>query len=150
MTTRSVVLAGLLLSLLVPAGHARAAGTGLRSVTDGLGTYVPGEVLVKFTPGVTARARAASLAFQGHALIAELPEPGWAHVRVETGQSVADAIAALGDDPGVEYAQPNYVYRATGGSQRREATLNGSGGSTTPPRRRSRTRYTQPAGSKNQ
>ncbi len=111
MTTRSVVLAGLLLSLLVPAGHALAAGTGLQSVTDGLGTYVPGEVLVKFTPGVTARARAASLAFQGHALIAELPEPGWAQVRLEAGQTVAGALAAYRSNPGVEYAQPNYVYR---------------------------------------
>jgi subtilisin family serine protease len=113
MTTRSLALAGLLLSLLVPAGNVLAAGAALRSVTDGLGTYVPGEVLVKFTPGVTARARAESFASRKHALIAELAEPGWAQVRVEAGQTVADALAAYRSDPGVEYAQPNYVYQAS-------------------------------------
>jgi subtilisin family serine protease len=110
MTTRSTVLALLLLS--IPAGQGLAAGTGPLTVTEGLGKYVPGEVLVKYRPSIAARARAASVALQGHALIAELPEPGWAQVRVGAGETVAAAVAAYQSDPAVEYAQPNFIYHA--------------------------------------
>jgi subtilisin family serine protease len=110
MTTRSAVLALLLLS--IPAGQVLAAGAGPLAVTEGLGRYVPGEVLVKYRPSIAARARAASVALQGHALIAELPEPGWAQVRVGAGETVAAAVAAYQSDPAVEYAQPNFIYHA--------------------------------------
>jgi thermitase len=113
MTTRSVVLAGLLLSMPIPAGKVLAAGAGPIAVTEGAGRYAPGEVLVKYKPSTAARARAASVALQGHALIAELPEPGWAQVRVGAGETVAAAVAAYQNDPGVEYAQPNFIYRAS-------------------------------------
>jgi thermitase len=112
MTTRSIVLAGLLLSMPIPAGQVLAAGAGPLAVAGGLAPHVPGEVLVKYKPSVAARARAASVALQGHALIAELPEPGWAQVRLGAGETVAAAVSAFQNDPGVEYAQPNFLYQA--------------------------------------
>jgi thermitase len=112
MSTRSVVLALLLLSIPIPAGQVLAAGAGPLAVAEGAGRYAPGEVLVKYKPSTAARARAASVALQGHALIAELPEPGWAQVRVGAGETVAAAVAAYQNDPGVEYAQPNFIYQA--------------------------------------
>lgn len=67
--------------------------------------YAPGEVLVKFKP-------ASSMPLRGHAVVANLDQPGWAQVRLAAGQTVATALAAYHDDPNVEYAQPNYIYRA--------------------------------------
>jgi subtilisin family serine protease len=77
------------------------------------GSYVPGEVLVQFKPAATSQARRAALSVQGHGLIANLEQPGWAQVRVRPGQSVVEAIAAYQSDPSVEFAQPNYRYYAT-------------------------------------
>jgi len=74
--------------------------------------YVPGEVLVKFKPASGMQGRMASMAVRGHAVLASLDQPGWAQVKVAAGQTVATALAAYQDDPNVEYAQPNYIYRA--------------------------------------
>jgi thermitase len=75
--------------------------------------YVPGEVLVKFKPSAVAQDRAASIAAQGHTLVAELNQPGVAQVRLGAGQTVESALAAYQSDPSVEYAQPNYIYHAS-------------------------------------
>jgi subtilisin family serine protease len=104
--TRHLAAAGFLavvLSLPLPA----------RAGPDLGGSYVPGEVLVQFKPAATSQARRAALSVQGHGLIANLEQPGWAQVRVSPGQSVVEAIAAYRSDPSVEFAQPNYRYYAT-------------------------------------
>ncbi len=75
------------------------------------GPYVPGEILVKFKAGTSAPARAQSLAGQGGRKIDDLDRAGLVHVKLRAGQDVPDAVAAYQRDPGVEYAQPNYVYR---------------------------------------
>jgi subtilisin family serine protease len=74
--------------------------------------YVPGEVLVKFKPASSMQGRMASMAIRGHAVVTNLDQPGWAQVRLAAGQTMATALAAYQDDPNVEYAQPNYIYRA--------------------------------------
>jgi len=74
--------------------------------------YVPGEVLVKFKPMAGMQARSAGMAARGHAVLANLKLPGWAQVRVAAGQTVETALTAYRDDPDIEYAQPNYIYRA--------------------------------------
>jgi thermitase len=74
------------------------------------GEHVAGEVLVKFKPGATDRSRLAAVAMRAHSLIADM-QRGWAHVKTRAGESVDEAVATYAADPGVEYAQPNYVYR---------------------------------------
>lgn len=61
--------------------------------------YVPGEVIVRYSDGAEGAA--------GEAL------PGGARrMRIADGDSVAQKLAELRADPGVEYAQPNYLARA--------------------------------------
>lgn len=79
----------------------------------GKGAYVAGEVLVKFKPVFPAQDRAATVAAQGHAVLANLDQPGWVQVKVGAGQTMAQVLAAYQNDPNVEYAQPNYIYHTT-------------------------------------
>jgi subtilisin family serine protease len=77
------------------------------------GAYVAGEVLVKFKPVFSAQDRTATVAAQGHAVLANLNQPGWVQVKVGTGQTMTQVLAAYQNDPSVEYAQPNYIYHTT-------------------------------------
>jgi len=74
--------------------------------------YVPGEVLVKFKPSAIAQMRAASIAAQGHAILAHLEQPGWTQVKLAADHSVAEALVVYQNDPNVEAVQPNYIYHA--------------------------------------
>ncbi|MGC2519383.1 MAG: S8 family serine peptidase [Burkholderiales bacterium] len=74
--------------------------------------YVQDEVLVKFKPSAIAQERTASVAAQGHSLLANLNQPGWVHVKLGAGQSVTEALVVYQNDPNVEYVQPNYIYHA--------------------------------------
>src|SRR3970282_1406128 len=77
------------------------------------GSYVPGEVLVKFKPMYSAQHRMSAVAVQGHAVLADLNQPGWVQVKIGAGQTMAQALAAYQNNPDVEYAQPNYIYHGT-------------------------------------
>jgi thermitase len=76
------------------------------------GSYVAGEVLVKFKPVVSAQNRVSALAIRGHALEASLDRRGWVQVRIGEGQTVEQALALYRSDPDIEHAQPNYIYHA--------------------------------------
>jgi thermitase len=101
---RLAALAAILLAVLVGPPPAEPARPGLAP-----GEFRPGEVLVKFRPG---RAPAAlgelGPGIQG---AEELPRLGLHRLRVPPGQE-QDFIERLRRRPDVEYAQPNYVYRA--------------------------------------
>jgi subtilisin family serine protease len=100
------VLACAILALSLPAGAA-----SFSAITSGAaGHYVPGEVLVKFKPAISAQARTAAVAARGHSVFASLNQPGWEQVRIGTRQTMEAALAAYQNDPGVEYVQPNYIY----------------------------------------
>ncbi|MDH3282868.1 MAG: S8 family serine peptidase, partial [Gammaproteobacteria bacterium] len=77
------------------------------------GSYVADEVLVKFKPVYSAQHRLSAVAGQGHAALADLKHPGWVHVKISAGQTMAQALAAYQNHPDVEYVQPNYIYRFT-------------------------------------
>ena len=104
MLKRLAALAAILLAVLVGPPPAELARPGLAP-----GEFRPGEVLVKFRPG---RAPAAlgelGPGIQG---AEELPRLGLHRLRVPPGQE-QDFIGRLRRRPDVEYAQPNYVYRA--------------------------------------
>jgi serine protease len=77
--------------------------------------YVPGEVLVKFKPGVsTAGAQRALMALRSRPSTDSL---GWlgdvALLRDETQPDAAVLAQQLSEQPEVEYAEPNYLRRLT-------------------------------------
>lgn len=100
MATNRIAVALLAAALAAP--HALAAPS----------EYVPGEVLVRFRDDAPPWRRHAALAARAHAALSE-PHPGWTHVRLRPGESVEEALAGYAGDPQVEYAQPNFVYRAS-------------------------------------
>ena len=73
---------------------------------------VPGEVLMKFKPSMGVQQRAAAAQAWGHTVLAHLEPSGWTRVKLAAGQSVAEGLAVYQNDPQVEHAQPNYIYRA--------------------------------------
>jgi len=98
----------LILGLVKPVPSAQ-----LDSTTFTAGAYVRGEILVKFKPAYGAQQRNLVVLGQGDAVLANLKQPGWVHVKIAAGQTVTQALAAYRSHPDVETAQPNYIYRAT-------------------------------------
>lgn len=73
--------------------------------------YVPGEVLVKFRDGAGARRAHGRL---GARVVHRVAPLGLERVELPPGLSVEAALASYGNDPAVEYAEPNYlVVKAT-------------------------------------
>ena len=104
-------LSGAVLTLLVQVATVPAASPIGTAGTPG--SYVAGEVLVKFKPVVSASYRISAAAVQGHAVLADLKQPGWVQVKFDASQTMAQALAAYQNNPDVEFVQPNYIYRAT-------------------------------------
>src|SRR5688572_11840789 len=71
--------------------------------------FVPGELLVRFQPGVRESTRASVLRDEGAALQERLRLPGAVLVRVPAGQSVSAAADELERHPEVRYAEPNWI-----------------------------------------
>lgn len=81
-------------------------------------SYVPGELLVKFAPGLTEEARSSTLKAAGAAkarsiLSQAMRRAGDAEgvLVARTSMDVMAAAAILGKMPEVVYAEPNYIYR---------------------------------------
>src|SRR5262245_9470596 len=72
--------------------------------------FVPGELLVRFRPGVGAARRAAVRADEDVRLQRSLALPGLELVRLAPGESVRGAAADLERNPDVLYAEPNFYY----------------------------------------
>jgi serine protease len=74
--------------------------------------YVPNEVIVKYRDGTTGTLKSTVQRTTG--VDSERPLPGGAtQVGIEDGDSVAETVHELRDDPNVAYAVPNYVARAS-------------------------------------
>lgn len=77
-------------------------------------SYVPGEVLVIYKPGVSAATKSRSAQSAGAVQAIEAhPVLGLSKLKLRTGLGVADALAYLSKDPNVLIAQPNYIYQST-------------------------------------
>jgi subtilisin family serine protease len=111
--SRSLPVAALVCAALTLYAQVAAAPIAPRTFPGAAASqYVPGEVLVKFRPTAGTQGRMASAVDRGHAVLANLNLPGWAQIRVGVGETVETALSSYRDDPGVEYVQPNYIYRA--------------------------------------
>ena len=83
--------------------HSRSAGVRV----------VPGELLVKFKPGIPAAARAETLANASLRVTRVFHSvPGLQLVTATDGRDAAIAAAALEDISDVEYVEPNFIYSA--------------------------------------
>lgn len=113
---RATLVASLALAALV-GGAAATAGTEswptrpLQPAALGQ-SFVPGELIVRFKPGVSRGAQTAVLEGQGVLAQERLLLPGTVRVRLPSHSSVAGTAASFERNPGVQFAQPNYVYRA--------------------------------------
>ena len=75
--------------------------------------YVPGEVLIKYKSSVSASSIEGSQSRLGSRTIKEFKYIGVRHVKLSADLSVQDALEIYKNDPGVEYAEPNYYRYAT-------------------------------------
>jgi serine protease len=101
--SRRLTLAALLVAL---AGAGALAGPAEA-------TEVPGEVLVRFRPGVSARERAAVMSDSGLAA-ARAFAPHARRLRIRNGHTIAATLRALRGRPEVATAAPNAIARVAG------------------------------------
>jgi subtilisin family serine protease len=103
-------LAGLVLS--AAAGADKTASTLPSTLASPLAEreFVPGELLVRFKPGLRESTRASVLRDEGAALEQRLQLPGAVLVRVPAGQSVPAAADELERHAEVRYAEPNWIH----------------------------------------
>ncbi|HEY7456313.1 MAG TPA: S8 family serine peptidase [Solirubrobacterales bacterium] len=104
-------IAALALACALAAQPASAAPSRVSPLLEsGRGSFVPGEAIVRFETGASARARQAARDAVGVDFAGTLGLP---HAQlVDVDGSVATAIDRLERQPGVAYAQPNYRYTA--------------------------------------
>ena len=104
---RTLLLAALLgAAVLPPVASAEIHGSTRAA-------YVPGELIVKFRPGVAPAGRAETLRGHGASLERSLPMARTVVVRLAPDHAVPDAARALERDPRVAWAEPN-AYRRGG------------------------------------
>jgi subtilisin family serine protease len=75
--------------------------------------YVPGELLVKYRPGVSAAVAGYFHAHLGISNIRTFKSTGARHVKLPEDMSVDEALEVFRTDPDVLYAEPNYYVHAT-------------------------------------
>jgi serine protease len=76
------------------------------------GTYLPGEVIVRYHAGTASAAQARLEAATGTHTLAALPG-GSKRLEVHDHQSVTETVSELRRDPNVAYAVPNFTARAS-------------------------------------
>jgi subtilisin family serine protease len=115
MRTVATIAAGTVVCALAVTTTGAAAQTGplLRPAAPAGPAAVPGEIVVGFRAGVDGAARAATRSAADVRAARNLLVPRGQLVKVEPGQTVDDAIAALERRADVRYAEPNWIYHAS-------------------------------------
>jgi subtilisin family serine protease len=75
--------------------------------------YKNGEILVKFRPGAHETQESDTHRLLGAKMTKRVGPGGIERVKLPEGMSVEEAIKAYEANPGVEYAEPNYLVKAT-------------------------------------
>ena len=110
----AVTLAGFALAVVGLAIGARAAHAGTISARDAALGYVPHEVLVGYRPGPVAAVTSDFELRNGIRASGPPPAPHSELLRLPGKESVKSAITRLRREPGVSYAEPNYIAHAAG------------------------------------
>ena len=74
--------------------------------------YVPGEIIVKFKPGVTDEAITAINSRHVTSVLYTSPYAGFRLISVPPDKTVAEMVELYSKDHNVEYAEPNYIRHA--------------------------------------
>lgn len=82
-----------------------------------LAEHVPGELLLRFSPGMDSAQVASKMAEMGVTHKREIPAIGVRLVKLPPGLSVERAVARFSRLPGVEFAEPNYILHIAETSQ---------------------------------
>ena len=110
----TIVVAALPVMIMLAAWPVQAIGAGSSAGTSavqrGEREWAPGELIVRFRPGVGAARRAAVRADGDARLRQSLPLPGLELLRLAPGESVRAAAAEFEADSTVLYAEPNFYY----------------------------------------
>ena len=89
--------------------------SGLQPGDDGASQqeklWIPGEVVVRFEPGVTSGDRAAAADSVNAESLTALSISRARLVELGDGVSVSEAVTELAADPSVDFAEPNYTYQ---------------------------------------
>jgi thermitase len=84
---------------------------------EGLAPHVPGELLIRFTPGVSSAQAYSKMAAMGLEHRREIPAINVHLVKLPLGLSVEKAIENFSHRPGVEFIEPNYILQIAGVNQ---------------------------------
>lgn len=76
-----------------------------------LGRYLPGEILVKFKPKFTNANINAKIKDKGDMKLASLNAKGLSRIKLGPNRDFQAALAEYANNPDVEYAQPNFLYK---------------------------------------
>lgn len=89
----------------------RLAGFSPASGTASVLNVAAGSAIVRFRTGISSSAAAAALAPAGFAVVQDYERFGWSAVALPEGMGVAAGLRLLRNNPAVEWAEPNRVYR---------------------------------------
>lgn len=73
--------------------------------------YMPGEILVKYKTSFTKTSISSHISKMGDRRLNFIGRQGIAHIKVSKNRSIEQAIEDYKNNPDVEYAQPNYIYK---------------------------------------
>jgi subtilisin family serine protease len=109
-----VALSALAVAAFAPAAHAQTgpapqAGLTPPQLLRFAPDFVPGEILVRFDSSADSGERAQIRQDQGATLEDKLPLSGLQLVQIDPGVTVSEAVAAFEREPGVRYAEPNFI-----------------------------------------
>jgi len=79
--------------------------------TGGKG-YVPGEIIVKFKPGVRGEAIRRINSTHGASVLYTSPFAGFKRMRIPKSKTVEEMVAIYSRNPNIEYAEPNFIVQA--------------------------------------
>ena len=102
------------IAMTIALGLGIAGGAAVAStMSPATAELVPGQVLVRFSPGAAASARMQARAAVGAELdFSYRIVPGLERLALRPGRTVEEAVAALQRNPNVLYAEPDFVVRA--------------------------------------
>lgn len=75
--------------------------------------YKPGEILVKFKSTVSAQSVVQSLADAGIQAVKRFDAINVVSCTINSSKSVLEAVEECNESPDIEYAEPNYIYKAS-------------------------------------
>ena len=108
MGKRAIRILLMTLVMVLPLWGAGDLGSGTGAFGGQRPAYAPGELLVKYKPAVRGQAAEYFRQRWGVSILHTFPRIGVHHVKLPADMTVEEALPVYRNDPGVEYAEPNY------------------------------------------